>query len=55
MDHNLGSKDVIVQLYDVSSFETVYADVTRTTTNRVTIDFASAPSTNDIRVLIQKL
>jgi hypothetical protein len=55
VDHNLGSKDVIVQLYDVSSFETVYADVTRTTTNRVTIDFASAPSTNDIRVLIQKL
>jgi len=55
VDHNLGSKDVIVQLYDVSSFETVYADVTRTTTNRVTIDFASAPSTDDIRVLIQKL
>lgn len=55
VDHNLGSKDVIVQLYDVSSFETVYADVTRTTVNRVTVDFASAPSTDDIRVLIQKL
>jgi hypothetical protein len=53
--HNLGSQDVIVQLYDASSLDTVYADVVRTSTSVVTIDFASAPATNDIRVLISKI
>jgi hypothetical protein len=53
--HNLGSQDVIVQLYDNSSLDTVYADVVRTSTSVVTIDFASAPATNDIRVLITKI
>ena len=53
--HNLGSKDVIVQLYDVSSFDTVYADVVRTSTEVVTVTFAVAPTTNDIRVLISKV
>jgi len=53
--HNFGTRDVIVQLYDASSYDTVYADVVRTTTNYVTISFASAPTTNDIRVLVQKL
>ena len=53
--HNLGSQDVIVQLYDASSLDTVYADVVRTSTSVVTIDFASAPTTNDIRVLITKI
>lgn len=50
--HNLGTRDVLVQLYDASSYETVYADVTRNTINQVTIDFATAPATNDVRVLI---
>lgn len=53
--HNFGTRDVIVQLYDASSYDTVYADVERTTTNYVTISFAAAPTTNDIRVLITKL
>jgi len=55
--HNLGSQDVIVQLYDNSSLDTVYADVVRTSTSVVTIDFSSnsIPSTNDIRVLISKI
>ena len=53
--HNLGSQDVIVQLYDASSLDTVYADVVRTSTSVVTIDFATAPATNDIRVLISKI
>ena len=53
--HNLGTQDVIVQLYDASSLDTVYADVVRTSTSVVTIDFASAPGTNDIRVLISKI
>ena len=53
--HNLGSLDVIVQLFDNSTYDTVYTDVVRTNTNQVTITFANAPSTNDIRVLIYKL
>ena len=53
--HNLNSKDVIVQLYDVSSFDTVIADVIRTSVDVVTVDFSTAPTTNDIRVLVQKI
>ena len=55
VDHNLNTRDVIVQLYDVSSYDTVIADVVRTTVDRVTITFASAPSSNDIRVLVTKI
>jgi len=53
--HNLGTRDVIVQIYDNSSYDTVIADVVRTSTNVVTIGFAAAPTTNDIRVLITKI
>ena len=53
--HNLGSLDVIVQLYDNSTYDTVYADVVRTNTNQITVTFANAPSSNDIRVLVYKL
>ena len=43
--HNLGSRDVIVQVYDGTSYEEVMVDVARTTTSAVTIGFASAPAT----------
>ena len=43
--HSLGSRDVIVQVYDGTSYEEVIVDVTRTTTSAVTIGFASAPAT----------
>ena len=52
--HNLGTRDVIVQLYDKVTFETVYADVERNDADEVTITFA-APPTNIVRVLIQKI
>jgi hypothetical protein len=51
--HNLNTRDIIIQLYDTVTFETVYADVDRPTVNTVTITFASTP-TNPIRVLVQK-
>jgi hypothetical protein len=51
--HNLGTKDVMVQLYDTVTNDTVYADVSRPTTNTITVTFASTP-TNPIRVLVQK-
>ena len=53
--HNLGSRDVIVQLYDTSSYETVHADVVRTDANTVTLTFASAPTDDDVTVLISKV
>ena len=52
--HSLGTKDVIVQLYDVTTFETVYADIDRTTVNAFTVSFGATPA-NSIRVLVQKI
>ena len=54
VSHGLSTRDVIVQLYDNSSYDTVFADVVRTSTSVVTITFNSAPATNDIRVLVSK-
>lgn len=53
--HNLGTKDVRVELYDVTTSETVYSDVVRTSINVVTISFTTAPSAASIRVLISKV
>ena len=53
--HSLGTRDVIVQMYDASSFETVYAQVVRTDDSNVTIDFNSAPAANDIIVMVTKI
>ena len=52
--HSLGTKDVIVQLYDIVTDETVYADIERNSTSQVTVTFASTP-TNSVRVLVQKI
>ena len=52
--HGLGTKDVIIQLYDVTTDETVYADVDRASTATATITFATTP-TNSVRVLVQKI
>ena len=52
--HNLGTKDVIVQLYDTVTDETVYAEIERNSTSQVTVTFAATP-TNSIRVLVQKI
>ena len=53
--HSLGTRDVTVQLYDASSYQTVYAQVVRTDTNNVTVTFNSAPANNDIIALIAKV
>lgn len=53
--HNLNSRNVIVQLFDTSSYETVYADVVRTSVNTVDLTFASAPGSGDITVLVTRV
>lgn len=52
VNHNLGTRDVVVNVYDSSTYETVEVDVVRTNTNTVTVTFASAPSSNAYRVVV---
>lgn len=51
--HNLNTKDVIVQLYDSVTFETIYVDsIVRTSVNSITLTATQTPGTA-WRVLIQ--
>lgn len=52
ISHNMGTRDVTVNVYDNATYETVEVDVIRTDTNTVTVTFAVAPSTNAYRVVI---
>jgi len=53
--HNLNTRDVDVQLYDNATYETVIADVVRTTVNTLTVSFNTAPSAGSIRVLVKRI
>ena len=57
--HNLGSYNVLVQVLDISAspatYDTVFCDVTRPSTDTVKISFASAPGEGDYKVLINRL
>jgi len=50
--HNLGTLDVQVTLYDASTGVEYFADVTHATTNTITVAFSTAPSANQIRVVV---
>lgn len=51
--HNLGTRDVIVQLRDNSSpYSYVFANVSAATTNTITVDFAVAPASNKYRCIV---
>jgi hypothetical protein len=52
--HGLNSNDVIIQLYDTVTNETVFSDAVRASVNTATITFVSTP-TNSIRVLVTKI
>ncbi len=49
--HGLDSKNLIVQIYDVTTGELVYADVDHTSNAAISVIFAVTP-TNDIRVVV---
>lgn len=56
--HNLGTKDVIVQVVDISgtpTYETVFTENQRPTTDTVTVSFASSVTDGDYRVLISQV
>lgn len=57
--HSLGSFNVLVQLIDISgstpTYDTVFADITRTTNQIVKAKFAAAPTEGDYRILINRL
>ena len=60
--HNLGTADVIVQMYDTVTEHTIYADIGRTDDNmstastaNVSVDFGATDPPNDIRVIITSL
>lgn len=57
--HNLGTKDVIIQVVDISdttpTYETVFTENQRPTTNTVTVAFASSVTDGDYRVLISQV
>lgn len=51
--HNLNTRDVTVQVYDMTTFEEIETDRERTSVNTVTIKgFGVAPATNSLRVVI---
>lgn len=50
--HNLNTRDVVVNVYDNSTWETVEVDVVRTDADTVTVSFATAPASNAYRVVV---
>lgn len=53
LTHNLGSRDVLVQVVRVASpYDTIFCDVSRLDTNTVRLNFATAPTTNQFRGVI---
>jgi len=53
--HSLNSNDVMVEIVDTSTLETVFAKVDRTSVNAVTVTTASSISAGAIRALITKI
>jgi hypothetical protein len=50
--HNMGTKNVQVTMFRVADDVAVFADVTHTSTSVVTVSFATAPTTNQYRVVV---
>ena len=55
VNHALSSLDVMVQVYQVGTGETVECDVTRTTVDQVNLAFCAAQDLTDLRVLVIKI
>lgn len=53
VDHNLGTQDVFVDIFRISTGVEIEADITRSTVNRVVIGFVTTPSASEYRVLVR--
>ena len=53
--HSLGSRDVMVEVYHATNYDTVFVDIARDTTDTITVAFASSVTDGDYRVLIKKI
>ena len=54
--HAFDTRDVIVQVYDLATYDTVQCNVIRTDTTKVTVSFATAPANGKTyRVLISSM
>jgi hypothetical protein len=52
IQHGFNTRDVLVQVYDSSSYDTVIADTIRTDANNVTVQFSGSPASNAFTVVI---
>lgn len=52
IDHNFNTRDVVVQVFDEATYDTVFVDVVRTTVNRVSVTFSTAPGASSYRVVV---
>lgn len=50
--HNIGTRGVLIGVYDSSTYEEVNCDKSRPTTNTVSLVFSSAPTTNQFAVVV---
>jgi len=50
--HNLGTREVVVNVYDSATYDTVECDVVRTSTSVVTLGFTVAPASGAYTVVI---
>jgi hypothetical protein len=55
ISHNLSSNDIIVQFYEIDTGSCVPCAVSRTNTNTIQVVATPAPSTDNLRILVQKL
>lgn len=53
--HNLGTQDIMTAMYEVSTGECVQCQVTRDSNNQITVGVFPAPTTNNLRILVQKM
>ena len=52
VQHGFGTREVLIQVYDAATYDTVIADTVRTDTNNVTVQFSSAPDSNAYQVVV---
>jgi len=50
--HNLGTREVVVNVYDTATYDTVECDVVRTSSTVVTLGFTAAPASGAYTVVI---